>query len=163
MQSACHVESANSGKLVYSSHQLGLIQHHQSHTEKQFHCTEPCLLSFPRTKGNFEGHNLLYFNHVRLFSIFIKSFQTTSFVFSILANFISTHMLTGTSGIWVNTVMFSFLKNCHPAFRKTLPFLKKQSSGKDSRHIHTVVCWNEPWIFFVKSNIGTLCRMEWYG
>lgn len=30
-----------------------LIQHHLFPTEKQFHWTEPCLLSFSRTKGNF--------------------------------------------------------------------------------------------------------------
>ena len=157
MQSACHVENANSGKLVYSSH-----------TTPSVSCRETISLYGTKFFGD-QGQ----FLEVTIFSVSIiwgcfpylsRPAIKTSIIFSILTSFISTHMLTGTSGIWTNTVMFSFLKNWHPTFTKTLPFLKKQSSGKVPSHIHTIVCWNEPWIFFVwKSNIGILCRMERYG
>ena len=78
-------------------------------------------------------------------------------------SFISTHILTVTSGIWANTVMFSILKNCHPAFRKSLPFLKKTIIW-ESFKAHP--CSSREWavnFFYEKRNLGTLCRMEWYG
>ena len=126
-----------------------LIQHHLFRAEKQFHCTEPYLLSFLRTRGNFwRLQPSLFQSCGTVFHIYqVPPYHQDYFI---LTSFIFTHVLTGASGIWANTVMFSFLRNCHPPFRKTLPFLKKQSSGNFSRHIHRVVCWNEPWNFFVK-------------
>ena len=114
-----------------------LIQHHLFRAEKQFHCTEPYLLSFSRTKGKFwRSQSSLFQSCGAVFHIYqVPPYHQYYFI---LTSFIFTHMLTGASG------SSFFLKNCHPPFRKTLPFLKKQSSGKVSRHIHRVVCWNEP-------------------
>ena len=126
MQSACHVENANSGKLVYSSH-----------TTPSVSCRETISLYGTKFFGD-QGQ----FLEVTIFSVSIiwgcfpylsRPAIKTSIIFSILTSFISTHMLTGTSGIWTNTVMFSFLKNWHPTFTKTLPFFEKAIIQESSK------------------------------
>ena len=94
IQSACHVESTNRGKVVYSSHTTPSV-----YCRKAISLNGIMLEVFRGPRAIFAGHNHLYFNHVALFSILIKSRHTTSIIFSILASFISTHILTGTSGI----------------------------------------------------------------